>query len=233
VALALRSTGAVVSSSTVNTIEVTPPGTIVDGDQVRIFAYFDDDQTISCPESGFTKEDEIQSITGGDMAVATFYKTASSESGNYTVNFGGPAGNARCVAVAVSGIDTGTPVDAASTSSEDTADQDTYDPPAITTVTANAWVWSLMGANQSAGTGLTQPSGYTLVAEGNSSDNFGVAYIDAGATGVEDPGNWSGIGSSADSAGITIAMRPAGAAAASPKNPLGHPLYGPLQGPIS
>jgi hypothetical protein len=210
-AIALVSTGSVVSSDTVNTIEVTPPASISDGNLLCMVGYCDDNQALSTPESGWTKDSQVSNAINSDSAGAFFYKVASSESGNYTLDMAGPAGNMRGVIFQLSGQNA-TVIDATSVTGADAGlDSDTIDPGAITTVTDGAWVLSIIAMNQSGGGALTVPTGYTKIAEAADADNFGVAYKLVSSAGSEDPSTWSNLGATADSGYITAAIRPAAA----------------------
>ena len=153
-----------------------------------------------------------------DGTIAMFYrKITGTEAATITVNIsGGVNRSIQGVIAQYSGVDLTTPLDATATS---TTDQETltYDPPAITTVTANAFVITAY-YGRAAGIGTpAPPSGYTIYgAEKAGNAYLGMAYIDAGATGPEDPPVWGTSTISADCMGITMALRPAAASSIAP-----------------
>jgi hypothetical protein len=86
-ALSLVSTGALVEVGPgVNTIEVTPPASIVDDNLLVMVVIYDDNQTISDGEGDWTQVRQITNLAKGDSACALFIKKAASETGNYTPN---------------------------------------------------------------------------------------------------------------------------------------------------
>jgi len=232
-ALAFRAAGAI-ASGFAQTLEVALPAGTTDGDFLIIAAYCSDNRNITTPEAGWTSETTVMSSVAGDSAVAFMHTIASSESGTYTVNMDGGADKTMyAVMLAYSGADQTTPQDAAFTNNFDVANSSSHNPAAITTVTDDAIVVSICGATQTTASPGTPPSGYTLRAENGSTHYLGVADKAVASAGVEDPGNWTSLGSGADSESITLAIRPAAAASgSSPKGPLGHVLRGPLGGPI-
>lgn len=203
-----------VATATAQTIEVALPATVNDGDLLTIHAYFDDNQAGSNGEAGWNKDTEVQSFALSDSATYLWTKIAASESGTYTLNFGGGA-DAPIIAfmVAWPGADQTTPMDATSVGTADIGnDSDTAATPAITTVTNNAIVVSQIGANQTTASPGTEPSGYTALAQNGTTQYLGTAYKLVASFGTETPGTWSGLGTGADSGGITFAIRPAAVA---------------------
>ena len=94
------------------------------------------------------------------------------------------------------------------------------DCPSVTTTTANAWVIAFGVGWTGWTTTATPPTGYTIVEGGTNGNNndIGVAYKIKAAAGAEDPGAFSGqaAGTSNDVGEVTVALKPAGAAAAAP-----------------
>lgn len=205
-----RSVGAVQDQTAVQTIEISAAAGIQDGDLLIICGFADDNQSLTLNEGGWTEETEVQDAAGGDKVIAVYTRIASSESGTYTLDVGGGAG-VRMIGfmVAYQDVDQTTPMDAAVTTNSGTTNSDTHDPSAITTVTDNAIVCSYVGAVQTTAGDRTPPSGYTERVDSGATDWVGFAEIDVATAGVEDPGTWSGLTSGADSASITLAIRPA------------------------
>ena len=200
------------SETTAQTIECPAPGSIVDDNYLRIIAVASDDVNISMGSAGWTTVGHIQMTIGQDGALAVFIKKAATESGTYTVNIdGGVDKSIAVVCSQFSGVDLSTPQDATATSTTDQTGT-SYDPAAITTTTANAYVETCLYAR---GTGLTtpsQPSGYTVFGADKSANKYmAAAHIDAGSIDEEDPGVWTTFTVSASCMGITWAMKPSGA----------------------
>ena len=209
-AIALRSAGTGNNDVTVQTAEVSPPGTIVDGDILIMQVYVSDDVAISTPESGWTKIDEIQSNVGGDSALAIFRKIASGESGDYTVNIAGGFDKTilhQCSAY--SGVNNSNIDDVLATKNGDLVNDDTPLAVPITTFTDNAMVITFIGAFAITGSGQAVPSGYTNGGfEHTTNHELRSAYKTITPADTENPGDWTGFGAGADSGVITIALRP-------------------------
>ena len=213
-------TGAVASSSAAQTLEVALPATVNDGDYLTIHCFADDNVASACPEAGWTEHAEVPSTNGGDSMTSLYGKVAASESGTYTITFGGGIDMVvKAFMVAWPGVDQTTSLDAAVTESIDIGlNSDTAATGAITTVTNGAAVISQIGSAQTTASPGTVPSGYTKVGEDGTTDYLGVAYKIIASFGLETPGTWSGLGTGADSGGLTFALRPAAAAASSIMN---------------
>ena len=211
-AITFRAAGTVVSDWA-QTVEVEPPAGVQDNDLLVIAATCNDNQTITVNELGWTDDRSLLSEASGDSAVLFAYKKASSESGNYTVDItGGTNREIRAVCLAYVGVDQTNPIDATSSTNADVSNSDTSDPALIVTATAAAWVLSIIGATQTTASPGTQPTGYSKRAEHGTTAYLGIADKEIAAAGSEDPGVWSGLGTSADSGTITAALRPAGGA---------------------
>jgi len=117
----------------------------------------------------------------------------------------------------ISGVDTVTALDAAATTAGPTSSTNP-DCAAITTVTADAWVFAMAGSNNR-DTSVTAPTGYTdaLNASRNESNDLTIsgARINAGAIDTENPPAFTGWGTGPWYA-ITAAFRPAISAGSSP-----------------
>ena len=209
-AITLRSVGEVVSGF-VQSLEVPPAAGIQDNDLLIIAStYKETGGNLTVAEAGWTDDTQIES-EGPSRSLTVSYKKALSESGNYTVDSNeGTSRNMIAVCIALAGVDQTTPIDAASTTVLSISNSTTHDPAAITTVTLNAWVFSIMAHTQGDDGLATQPSGYTSDANnGGTNIGLGVAHIADLSIGSEDPGVWSALGTSADSLSITLAIRPA------------------------
>lgn len=209
----LRKTfGSWTTGDPVNTIEVTPP-VHNDGDLLVAFIFVDDNQNISCPETGWTEDTELQSSYGSDSAIAIFTRIASSEPSTITFNRGGTTGYCAGIICKITGHDPDTWVDATSTTNAADGptkiNMDEHDPASITTVTPGAIVFSFCGSNTATNQARTAPSGYTLETSVGTVDAAAIASKVVLEDGTEDPGVWSGWGSDADTGSITFAVRPA------------------------
>jgi len=206
-----RSAGAFATVTSGQTIEIPAGAGIVDGDGLVIIGFADDNQALSLNEGGWAEDTEAQGATGGDKAIAVYRKIASSESGTYTLDVGGGADvKMKGVMLVYQDVDP-TQFDVVSTTFEGPANQDTHNPASITTSTDGAIVVSAVAAVQTTASPGTQPSGYTMRAQNGTTDYLGVADITVATAGLEDPGNWSGLGTSSDSISITFAIRPSSA----------------------
>jgi hypothetical protein len=208
--ISIRSEG-VATETTAQTIECPAPGTIVDGDILRIVVGVDDDVVISVPD--FTEVGQVGNDTALDGKLGVYIKEASSESGTYTVNIAGGVDetiNVQCTAFAdvdTAQIEDSEPIEDA----YDTA-SGTYDPPGITTNTDLAFVESCMFSRGASLTTPTVPTGYTDSANGgqkNTNSYLGAAYKEVTSAGAEDPGEWTGMVVTVHTRGITWAIRPA------------------------
>ena len=218
------------------TIEIALPAGWAENDLLIIVCAVGDNQSLVVNEAGWTEQEEAISSVASDNALIVSTKIAlSTESGTYTVDITGVSDRTiKGFMLAYRGEDLTTEMDAAATKVVDTFNTDTHDPAAITTVTANSFVVSCVCATQADDGTAVEPSGYTLRKTGGTT-SLVVAAADIGPVtpaGEEDPPTWSALGSTADHSSITIAIRPAVAAGANPKGPLGHPLIGPFGGPI-
>ena len=203
------------AQTTAQTLEVAKPASLVNDNYMVMVATTVASGTpldISVNEAkAWTLVKQEQMSAGLDGTLAVFYrKIDGTETTNITVDITGGVDRQITAAISqYSGVDLTTALDAAATS---TTDQNTtdYDPPAITTVTANAFVLTaLYGRVATIGTPAV-PSEYTVFGSDPSTNAYtAMAYIDAGATGSENPGVWASFTNAADCMGITMALRPA------------------------
>jgi hypothetical protein len=140
------------------------------------------------------------------------YRQVMGASPDSSVTLDGTSGSANhaAIAVALRGVDTTTPEDAASTTAQ-TIDTGTPDNPAITTVTDHAWVLAFAGSSEP-DIATAAPAGYQdLRAEAVSNIAAVFSRKKVDAAGVENPGSYGSIvGTGADSyCAVTVAVRPA------------------------
>lgn len=154
-----------------------------------------------------------------DTNIAVFRKVQGGSPDASVTFSGGGAINRAGIAYAFSGVDTTTPEDATPTVATG-IDSAEVNPPSIITATANAWVL-VLGANTEADA-VTEPTNYENLAQRDwpvsaTRNVMGATRVIASPT-TEDPGVFNGIaGSTSDSwAAVTIAIRPAAAAAGQP-----------------
>ncbi len=130
----------------------------------------------------------------------------------------------------ISGVDTTTALDAAATTAGPTTSTDP-NPPAIITVTANAWVFAFAGSNNR-DTSITVPTDYlnhlTDTRNETNDQTIAGARIIQVSPDTEDPPTWTGWSSGSWYA-ITAAFRPLAAAGGSATNSI-LPYYTHLLG---
>lgn len=224
------------SSGSSGSIELNAPSSIVDGDLLVAVGMAADNVAIEIDEVGFAEQANVINSTAADSSIVAAVKIASSESGTYTLNVEGVSSESmQGWILQYRGVDQSTPIDAVATTVANTTNSTTHNPAAITTVTDGAWVISICAGVQ-CDVSATEPTGYTLREEKGETTGFdrylGTADKAVVSAGVEDPGNWTDLPSTADTGSITIAIRPAAGASANPKGPLGMPLHGPFGGPL-
>jgi len=230
--------------NTSTAITITKPSGTVDDDLMVLFVCADnsDDDTPSpafdLPGGWTTIFDQVETA-GRGRGFALAYKKASSEGANYAIthNFTTPSTTEmNGVILSYSGVDTTTALDQTTPAADVTLNTTTPDPPSITTTTANAMVVCGCMTTGTVGSAYDPPAGYTERADVDF-DHTGLAvaeFLNVGAD-AENPGTFTHTNgqSTDDSIAWTLALKAAAAAGATPHNPLGHPLYGPLRGPIS
>lgn len=169
--------------------------------------------------SVLTDVDNLEHSSGRDRInfIATKFYTSSSEA-DPAVQVADVNEQMSCSLHVFRGVDTANPLDTSIVIS-DGADLELPTNPAITTVTDNAAIVLLHGANDNDHNSAGAPAGYTLGASvmGSSITNrqHAVAYLlDAGSAGLKTPGVWThnvdGANTS-DYSVFTLALRPAGA----------------------
>ncbi len=198
---------------------------LADGDLLIAAVFLDDQSTASITgPGGWTKPAALDDADSSarQRQLAIFYKIASGETGNWTFSQDGAADNMAAVVNAFTGVDQATPIDVTPVSGHTLSGQndDTPDPPSITTVTAGAWVMTYCGmnGNSSSHTAVTQPTGYTLAGTepdpyaASNQRQLATAYKEVAAAGAEDPGVWTfsgGTSNTQDYITGVIAIKPA------------------------
>lgn len=174
--------------------------------------------------SGWTKlADFSTTLDFNNARVAIWYRfRGSSDVGSTSfVSNGAATGHMRVTITAWRGVDLTTPFDVGFVKASHVTESQNGPAgtnPAITTVTPDALVVLLQHMSQNPPTTPGAPSGYTLNAShGGWPRNHYFASKAVSSAGTETPGAWthSGMDSSADTANITLALRPVAATAAS------------------
>ena len=211
--IALVGCSAEVDCNACTSLEVTAP-THSDGDLLAIFAgYSNDLVTEQVNETGWTVRANGEGSNGSDRTFLVETKVAASESGTYTVETTeGGSINSVGRMCAFSGVHADV-LDQTSVEGPDTQDSDEWDPAAITTQTANAWVIAFVVGAGGAQNTFTVPSGYTsLIANATANPIMDAARKLVASAGSEDPGIYGVVSASRDSSGATLALKAATAA---------------------
>jgi hypothetical protein len=202
------------AASTTQTLEIDTPDHD-EGDALLCFVFGSDNQNLTNAESGWTEDHEYQfgATAGSDGVIAAYTKFAgASEPASITINIGGgadvPVMYGVCIAVHDQDI---VLVDDSAIVSSDNENSDTVTPPEVTTTQNNSVVFTWIGVNEGTSpveNNAVQPSGHTLVVENGPSTNYSglSSFVVASAT-THTPGSWSGLGTGADSAAVTVAVR--------------------------
>jgi hypothetical protein len=139
-AIAFRSAGSISSSAATTSLAVTP-GTIVAGDVLVLILSARGGTGVTGVSAPAGFNSVRRDNRGTSTAVQVWTKTASSESGTYTVSWTG-SNNANLAILAYSGVDTSAPVDVSgSTGGASTANPATPD---VTTVTPNTMLLAII-----------------------------------------------------------------------------------------
>ena len=215
-AISLIASDTVEASGTSAVVNNVPAGTV--NDDFLIWQVSNTTTTIPATPAGWTL-----TASGGvaaDMLVV-WYRKAASEPANYSTGTLGAAGRSVGLMTTWRGVDTTTPLDVAtpipSTGSTAVAC------PAITPVTAGAWVIGLAGANVALGVINTTYSSSNLTAvdaqktstSGSATNNVGGIGHFIWSSGAFTPA-FSTSNASVRTVGATMALRPAAGAAAPP-----------------
>ena len=230
-AIAHVSTGTPIIRETGSTHEIATIGS--SGNILLMTAACKNDELLTNAESGWTKIIQAETADSTDRAVAAWWKLhTGSEAATYTVSHPTSIQFWGAI-VAYSGVDATTPMDVAATKVDSVVNSASHTPASINIVTLNAWVVTAISKMGGSANG-TEPSDTTLRAEEDSTSQYwAMADTNAGvSTGAYQLADWTALGNVADHTSITIALRPAVAAGANPKGPLGMPLHGPFGGPI-
>lgn len=186
------------------------------------------DRTLSTSSSGWTKLTELYADgSTTDTNLAVWYKTidASDVTNGFVLSGGSGNANDACIrmAIALTGVDSSTPLDVAEVPATGTASS-CPNPGSITPSTAGAWVVAIGGGASGATSVFTNPGSYSsttnnfrTLAQADTNDGAGLVAIHtkSWASGAVDPAQVTGGTSNAgDSWAVyTLAIRPAGTAA--------------------
>lgn len=192
------------TSATVMTL--TLPGGLQQDDVVYVFASHTDavlaGVSITSPVGWSTI------ISGGTNDGYAVFRKVMGASPDSSVDFNSDSSSTRgsaAIAIALRGVDTTTPEDAAATEAA------SLDPASITTVTNGAWVLSFM-RSEVTDAAITAPTSYVNQVDTTANDNtdvtVGGATREIAVAGAENPGAWTGLTSTLPYS-ATIAVRPA------------------------
>lgn len=195
---------------------VTLPGGIAENDVVYAASATSNTSDADVTESSGTYA-QIADLYANDTTDNNFgvFRKVQGGTPDSTVSVDAGASGQASIAMTLRGADTTTPED--QTTAVTTAiDGGTPDPPAIVTVTANAWVLAFAGSSE-ADAVTNPPTDYTdLVDQQGVNRNVMAARREIAAPGSENPGTYADIvGTTADTwCAATIAVRPAADAGA-------------------
>ena len=212
-AIALEgSVGTEAATASGTDLAVTPP-TVSNGQLMLLFALYGDDAlTPSVTEAGWTQRGYMTGVADVDASLVVWSKVAASESGTYTVHTSAGAVAIRGRIAVFSGVHSDV-LDQTSVNGPDTANpvDGLYNPAAIVTQTANAWVLSVLSASGGSNQTHTEPSGYTRLFSHTSTaaPYLEAAYKLVASPGTEDPATWNVVSTVRDCIGITLALKPA------------------------
>lgn len=168
------------------------------------------DEALTLDESGFEAAGSNGGTSGTDCRIQAWAKIAgASEPASYTVTHS-TSGNLNGVVLEISGVNAAQIQDATATTSTYTANNASHTPAPIDTVTDDCLLFTLIKRGGGSSTDNDIPSGHTQRTDigSGSGDYMGISEIDAGALGTQTPGAWTNLGTSADSAAITVVLRP-------------------------
>lgn len=174
-------------------------------DLILLGLYKESSSTVTIP-SGFTRINSTYLNTGGDYQTTLCYKY--NDTGNsYQFSWTGSAVN-QSFGITFSGVDSSTPIDVESASWQE-ANFGALTINGVTTLTNDAM--HIMYASNSASNSASAVSGYTLTfGDGSKEAIWSKIFTSAGATG----NNTVDLGTEFWCQGISFALRPAAAAAA-------------------
>jgi hypothetical protein len=217
--------GTQVASASTGSIGPAIPGGAAAGDfAVLIVVGRPSDTSEPAAPAGWTlRTSVLENVAANDLRIMTFYRVLSGGDASPAVTLpgswvGSSAGMSGQIAV-WRGVDTAAPFDAADTTDTSNPD-DEFVAPAITTVTAGAWVVSAVGTSDNNDVGLGAAAGFTARMSGTSYDtstggHHSVALADEAqaAAGIVGMPEWEQNNSDPDRwVAITFALRPPPAA---------------------
>jgi hypothetical protein len=199
-------------------ITVTAPTGIADNDLLIEFYNHNDNDVEPVTSSGFTQiESGVESSAGSDTTMASLFKIASSESGDYTISGTAPvsAQNTTGAVICLRGVDTSTPIDTTYVQASHylkTVDNGGTTPQDIITTTPNAVVVLMIWVGGATTTAFSAPSGYAEIEDfTGSTTNFAAFTKTVVSPSTENPGaiTVTGIGAGDECVMLTLAIRPA------------------------
>ena len=172
-------------------------------------------------DASYTEITNYYNATANFRFVVGYKIAGASESDpTHTISTSGSGWAAQCATYR--GVDTSTPIDVTSVTSQLTSTATTFAPTGITTSTNGAWVLSLVAAGQgisvcSLGLNSGNEQGFTLEMGGDNYDyttandmSFGQAYKEQATAGAVTCPTWERtVGSDNYWNGVTVALRPA------------------------
>jgi hypothetical protein len=209
-AITAPSVGTVLKDDTNTTHSIAAPADVSDGRILLKIACLENvAESLTDADGDWTQIVNFnETVLGSNRSIAVWWKLASSESGSYSFSHSTSA-QGWGVVLSYPGVNTSTPMDATAQTAEYEND-DTPLGPAITTVTDNAWVLTILWKGGGTSVAVVDPSGFTeRVNDFTGTWALGVSDIDAGVAASETVGDWSSVGSGGDSSLVTIALRPA------------------------
>lgn len=219
--------GATASNASQTSLTPTEPAGAAEGDVIVAIGTVQLSTATWTDPADFTELSQENYGNLANVGVAYLgYKVRGADAGSgYAFSHDGAAEQMAVALMCFNAVDTGTPLDVTfveATHSNEALSNCLQAPSAITTVTDNAWVL-VIKAWTGAVAGVTHgaPSGYTLRTDlTNANRSIASATKEVSPAGTETPGVWTTTGTSEadeDMINYTIALRPAGGAAGSPK----------------
>jgi RHS repeat-associated protein len=236
--ITFRAAGAQVAGTGASITPVIPAGTQAGDLAILIVAGRPSDTSQPAAPAGWTlRSSSLREAGANDLRVMTFYRVLTATNTNPTVTL--PAnwqGNARGASAQIAvwrGVSTTTPFDTADITGNAAAA--TWTPPTITTVTAGAWVVSLVASADDNALALSTAQSFTARISGANYDtttggDHAIALADkaqATAGAVIQP-TWSQTVNGTDPwAGITFALRPNAVPTVALTSPANNAVFAP------
>jgi hypothetical protein len=217
----------VVSASAGSISPAIPAGTMADDFAVLIVAGRPSDESEPAAPTGWTLRSSVyREVSSTDLKIMTFYRLLTGGDANPVVTLpaawvGSPAGMSGQIAV-WRGVNTTTPFDVTDTTGQSNPNPtDWFVPPAITTVSAGAWVVAAAATSDDNDVRFLSAVGFTARMSGTSYDttvgddhSVALADITQSTAGVVGMPTWNENTNAPDRwVAITFALRPPGAGA--------------------